>query len=135
MVPQAGRKEQLCAPFRHPPAEQQSLQTPAKQLACITHLVPGASGYPAEQERSAKSMNSISLSASASLPGLGGEGKQPQTCLADGDGRAQLRWLLLPVNLSVNLLGWPTGLCTLSRKDQLPLRVSLYRTAWETADW
>lgn len=35
-------------------------------------------------------MNSTSLSASASLPGLGGEGKQPQTCLADGDGRAQL---------------------------------------------
>jgi len=54
VVPHAGRKEQLHAPFRHPPAELKLLQTPTKQLACITHLLPGASGYPAEQERPAK---------------------------------------------------------------------------------
>lgn len=65
-VPRTSRKEQLRAAFtRHQPLELQLLQAPAEQLAPIIHLVTGASGYPAEQERPAKNTRSTSPPASA----------------------------------------------------------------------
>lgn len=67
-----------CSLYQTPALELQLLQAPAEQLAHIIHLVTGASGYPAEQERPAKNTRCTSPPASApflasSCPG----GEQP----------------------------------------------------------
>lgn len=69
-VPWMSRKEQPHAAFtRHQPLELQLLQAPAEQLARIIHLVTGASGYPAEQERPAKKHRFHLPACLCSLPG------------------------------------------------------------------
>lgn len=102
------------------PPEPQVLQAPAQQLASIIHLVTKASGFPAEQERLAKALGSTSLPAPA--PFLTGRA-EPQTCLADHDGRARLHLLLLPANLPKNLLRGVHWGCIF--QDWLPLRAFL----------
>lgn len=100
-----GQEQRRAALTTQQPLELQLLQAPAKQLACIIQLVAGASGYPAEQEKPAKKHTFHLPACPCSLPGsVLPRGKQPQTCLAHHDSRAQLHVWLLPVNLTTNSL-------------------------------
>lgn len=117
-APRASRKEQLHATFtRQQLAEPQPLHAPAEQLAPVIHLVTGASGYPAEQERPAKNTGPTPPPASASLPGSVLPRREAASDLPERSRRrAQLRLSPPPVTLTTNW-GESAGSRKESRKD------------------